>query len=59
MDEVATTVVSEPVVLKESEPIEARLRAWGSSFGIVVPIEIKRAMKLRDGQHIRIIVLRD
>ena len=34
--------------------IQGTLRRWGNSFGIVVPVEIVRENRLREGEEITI-----
>jgi antitoxin component of MazEF toxin-antitoxin module len=39
--------------------IQGTLRRWGNSFGIVVPVEIVRENRLREGEEITIKVERN
>jgi hypothetical protein len=38
------------------EELDARLKAWGNSYGIVIPVDVARRMHLKPGEtvHVRI-----
>ena len=35
-----------------SENVPARLRKWGNSFGVVVPLEVLKRMKIMEGEEV-------
>ena len=39
--------------------IEARVKKWGNSFGVVIPIEVIEKEKIKEEDKIRLIVLKD
>ena len=39
--------------------IETRLKRWGNSFGVVVPVEFVSSENIRENEKIRVLVLRD
>jgi len=39
--------------------IEAKVKKWGNSFGVVIPIEIVEAEKIKENDSLKLIVLRD
>ncbi|MEK6934226.1 MAG: AbrB/MazE/SpoVT family DNA-binding domain-containing protein [Nanoarchaeota archaeon] len=38
--------------------VENKLQRWGNSFGIVIPLEIVRRKKIREGEKIKAIILK-
>jgi len=41
------------------ETIEAKTKKWGNSLGIVIPKEIVRKEKIREGQKVKILLVKD
>jgi len=39
--------------------IEARVKRWGNSFGIIIPSETVAAKKIRENQTVNIIIMED
>lgn len=39
--------------------IETKLRKWGNSFGVVIPIEIVEKERMRENENLKLIVLKD
>ena len=39
--------------------IEAKVKKWGNSFGVVIPIEVIEKEKIREEDKVRLIVLKD
>ena len=39
--------------------IEAKVKRWGNSFGIVIPAEVVNKEGIKEEQEIRVIVLQD
>jgi len=39
--------------------IETKLKKWGNSFGVVIPMELVERKKLREDDKISVIVLED
>ena len=39
--------------------IETRLKRWGNSFGVVVPVEVIEKEKMRENDKLKLIVLKD
>ncbi|MEK6825385.1 MAG: AbrB/MazE/SpoVT family DNA-binding domain-containing protein [Nanoarchaeota archaeon] len=37
--------------------VETKLRKWGNSFGVVIPIEIVEKEKMRENQQVNIIIV--
>ncbi|MEK6888907.1 MAG: AbrB/MazE/SpoVT family DNA-binding domain-containing protein [Nanoarchaeota archaeon] len=38
---------------------EAKLKRWGNSFAIVIPVDIIQKEKLREDDHVRFLLLKD
>ncbi len=38
--------------------IESKIRKWGNSFGIIIPNEVIKKEKLKEGQKVGIIILK-
>lgn len=38
--------------------IENKLQRWGNSFGIVIPMDVVRRKKLKDGEKIKAIIIK-
>ena len=41
------------------ETIEAKTKKWGNSLGIVIPKEIVRKEKIREGQKVKVLLVKD
>lgn len=39
--------------------IETKIKKWGNSFGVVIPMEIINREKMKEEQQIRIILVKD
>jgi len=39
--------------------IEAKVKKWGNSFGVVIPIEVIEKEKIKENQDISVIILKD
>ena len=39
--------------------LETRLKRWGNSFGVVVPIEFVNQEKIAENDKIKVLILRD
>lgn len=39
--------------------VETKLRKWGNSFGVVIPIDVVEKEGMKEDQQIRIIVVKD
>ena len=39
--------------------IETKLRKWGNSFGVVIPIDIVQREHLKEDESVRIIMIKD
>lgn len=39
--------------------IETKVKRWGNSFGVVIPIEIIEKEKIKEDEKIRLILLKD
>ena len=39
--------------------IEAKLKKWGNSFGVVIPIEVISSEHMKENENIRLILLKD
>lgn len=38
--------------------VESRIRKWGNSFGVVIPNEVMKKEKLKEGQKVGILILK-
>ena len=38
--------------------VESRIRRWGNSFGVIIPNEVIKKEKLKEGQKVGIIILK-
>ena len=38
--------------------IENKLQKWGNSYGIVVPLEVMRRKKMKEGDKIKVIIIK-
>ncbi|MBI2631665.1 hypothetical protein HYW75_01545 [Candidatus Pacearchaeota archaeon] len=38
--------------------VENKLQRWGNSFGIVIPLEVVRRKKMREGEKIKAIIVK-
>ena len=38
--------------------IETKLQKWGNSYGLVVPIEVVRARKMKEGDKIKAVLIK-
>ena len=41
------------------ETIEAKTKKWGNSLGIVIPKEIVKKEKIREGQKVKVLLVKD
>jgi len=39
--------------------IEAKVKRWGNSFGVVIPIEVVEKEKIKENDNLHLIVLKD
>jgi len=39
--------------------IEAKVKRWGNSFGVVIPIEVVEKEKIKENQTLKLILLKD
>ncbi len=39
--------------------IETRLKKWGNSFGVVVPVEVIEKEKMRENEKVSLIILKN
>mgnify|MGYP001617044468 FL=1 len=41
------------------EIIETRLKRWGNSFGVVIPVELINKERMKENEHVKIILVKD
>ncbi|MEK6894534.1 MAG: AbrB/MazE/SpoVT family DNA-binding domain-containing protein [Nanoarchaeota archaeon] len=41
------------------EIIETRLKKWGNSFGVVIPVELINKERMKENEHVKIILVKD